>query len=628
MSNSSILNRILPYIASIVIGGILIGIAILPLFNNDENFVSQVSVGVVDSGCDKDRDYVKEYKTFTTIEFGYPTDELTVYDTYPPSGHGKYVCSIINNYSPKADLYSARIASSKEILTYEGLFAAITWLAEEIGVDIINLSLGSEPIYSDLLINVIEKYSEKVIFVASSGNTGNSNYNTFGLGDWPATLPSTIGVGAVESSNEIASYSAKGRSHFGQYVSEFADLGEYNGIHGTSFSTPVISGKIAYLLGLLHKRNIHPTVSEITTILAQTSDRWQSNNFDDIIGWGVPSFESDIGDYLKPKLIIHGKDDTDSLSRFSGEKWSINWKITSYGLSKSEVENFKFSGNATNSMINHSISIGEWGGLLTVSFNESTKPGLYELDISHPLGNGIKYSFNLLSEAKGRILFDHRFSINGYGHPYGEFFQLEKLIRENGYSVSHQLVDQEFLNLESYDSVFSPRFYQKINVHKLTFNRDIQDELTNSYIEYIENGGSFIAFLDIPENTFYEEDIPLFHEFKINYTGNEIAKNGHAITASNFSTNLLFKSVAGIQFIGGEVASLDNMVEDIGWYRQVISGPIATIYHYRSIGVTGSLGNGNFIVFGATNLISNEYLKNFTSMNMDRFITNYLSSLN
>ncbi|MHA2169551.1 MAG: S8/S53 family peptidase, partial [Candidatus Kariarchaeaceae archaeon] len=213
----------------------LIGAIVGPILDEQNVKSNPVSVGVVDSGCRYNMDYVADYQTFTNKTYGYPSNEVTTYDTRE---HGEYVCEIIHNYAPNANLYSARIADSSGILTFEGAFAAVKWLVEEKEVEIINLSIGSEPIFSEKLENALENYTDNVIFIAAAGNTGYTNFDSNGLGDWPASLPSTIGVGAVsEFATDIgADYTASGRTYFGPFVTEFADSGKYSTKSGTSIS--------------------------------------------------------------------------------------------------------------------------------------------------------------------------------------------------------------------------------------------------------------------------------------------------------------------------------------------------------------------------------------------------------
>ncbi|MHA2250112.1 MAG: S8 family peptidase [Candidatus Kariarchaeaceae archaeon] len=611
--------------------GLLILIILVPqvlpyLTRDDDPRSNQVIVGVVDSGCGQNENYVKEYQTFTNTTYGYPTNEITTYDAY---GHGFLVCEIIHNLSRESSIYSAKVANSDGILTYEGLFAAIKWLVEEINVDIINLSLGSEPMITELLQHGLDEYANQTIFVASSGNTGSSTYDSRGYGDWPASLPWTIGVGAVADENgQIgAYYSASGRTLIGSFIAEFADVGIYRGRSGTSFSTPFITGKIAQLLNQLRDEGIKVNTNEIIAILSKTTHGWGTNVFDEVIGWGIPDLGVDLDELLQPTIVINGYSEIDEHIRYSGEQWEVVWKINSYGMEPNDVINqVLFSGNATDSVIKTAIENFSWGSLLSISFNASSEKGRYVLNLNNDYGNSITYQFEVLPETKGRILLDHRFSINGFGHPYGEFNQLEKLLREQSFIVEHEHKDM-MIDLDQYVAIIVPRFYQKIDVQPLSFTREDLDDYTSSYIDYIQNGGSVMILTDQPMYTNYLEDMPLLTKLGANFTGIDISLSDRNVNVNNFSNSVVFDGVGNLPYLGGEVKGINQSVAELGWYREQIIGQTSVLQFYRSIGVEGELGLGSYIILGATNFVTNPYLTSLSGVGYERMILNFLDIL-
>ncbi|MHA2090723.1 MAG: S8 family peptidase [Candidatus Kariarchaeaceae archaeon] len=617
-----------PRFTEVIIVGLititLIGAIVEPIFDEQNMKSNPVSVGVVDSGCRYNMDYVVEYQTFTNKTYGYPSNEVTTYDT---RDHGEHVCDLIHNYAPNANLYSARIADSNGILTFEGVFAAVKWLVEEKEVEIINLSIGSEPIFSEKLENALDNYTDNVIFIAAAGNTGSTSFDSNGLGDWPASLPSTIGVGAVsEFATDVgADYTAQGRTYFGPFVTGFSDSGKYGTKSGTSMSTPVVTGKVAELLGKLKSLGYSINTNNLLTILTYTTASWETNTFDDTIGWGVPQINKDIKKLLVPGVVIYGQNELEKHARFVAEKWTVQWKISSFMVDKIKIEDFNILGNGSSFVINKSIQDDNWGGLLSITLNATT-PGMYEVSIGHTTGNTIAYKFFISGESIGKALLDHRFSINGYGHPYGEFTQMEMLLRDTGYEVNHALENGE-IDLTRYDLAIIPKFYQKITETPLQFTRDISPELTDNYIEYIEGGGSIMVFMDFAENVNYQIGIPLLEHLNVNYTGNSIGSRLRATSISNFTNSPIFDGVTEVQFAGGEVISNNASVLEIGWYRDAIQDPVSTIYIYRSIGVEGSLGNGRFVVIGSTSMITNELLRDYNGYQVDGLIINFILGL-
>ena len=70
------------------------------------------------------------------------------------------------------------------------------------GANIINMSLGG-PSYSSFNFETFKHFYEfsGVLLIAAAGNDGNSAYS------YPASYPSVVGVGAVDSGNQHASFS-------------------------------------------------------------------------------------------------------------------------------------------------------------------------------------------------------------------------------------------------------------------------------------------------------------------------------------------------------------------------------------------------------------------------------------
>lgn len=112
-------------------------------------------------------------------------------------------------------------------------------IVSKLDVDVINLSLGINTDNKELKKYVRYLTECGVIIVAASGNKNGLAAN------YPARLDEVISVGSIDKNGKISSFSSK------KYV-DFYALGEYEGIKGTSFSTPIVSGVI---LNLIDKNN-------------------------------------------------------------------------------------------------------------------------------------------------------------------------------------------------------------------------------------------------------------------------------------------------------------------------------------------------------------------------------------
>jgi subtilisin family serine protease len=138
----------------------------------------------------------------------------------------------------------------------EGLAYAIG-----MGVDVINLSLGS--LSSDAVIDSLLNTAESagVTVVAAAGNCGGANFVAQGCSFrgqmlYPATNKLTIAVAGTNLSDQRASFSSEGTMvdvaapatgaiRTTEYVSSNSDGGYTSSISGTSFASPIVAGTTA-----------------------------------------------------------------------------------------------------------------------------------------------------------------------------------------------------------------------------------------------------------------------------------------------------------------------------------------------------------------------------------------------
>ncbi len=211
---------------------------------------------------------------------------------------------------------------------------AIIYAADH-GVDIINCSWGFGPIWSiaseefdpggeAYLVQQAIEYAvgKGVIIIAAAGNSADHpffpNYATMGGGlDFPANLPETISVGAIDWNGERASYSSWANPAYGEVLDlvapgdmacstglinayaywvgdmiypESYPLGEdtYEATPGgTSFTAPLVSG----FAGLAYSRHYGLTYQEFREAIRQTAYQpagWPDPfaDYDDKYGYG------------------------------------------------------------------------------------------------------------------------------------------------------------------------------------------------------------------------------------------------------------------------------------------------------------------------------------------------------
>lgn len=174
------------------------------------------------------------------------------------NGHGTHVAGTVAaldnsigvlGVAPNVSLYAIKVLNSSGSGTYSAIVSGIEWATAN-NLDVINMSLGG-PSGSTALKQAVDKaYASSVVVVAAAGNSGTSgSSSTIG---YPAKYDSVIAVGAVNSSNQRASFSsvgpeldvvAPGVSIYSTYPSN-----TYATLNGTSMASPHVAGAAALIL--------------------------------------------------------------------------------------------------------------------------------------------------------------------------------------------------------------------------------------------------------------------------------------------------------------------------------------------------------------------------------------------
>lgn len=210
---------------------------------------------------------------------GFPFDssggDYLNWDNYPldEHGHGTYVSGIIgaqvNNISgiagvmPKGRIMNLRAFDPSGYGEEDDVAAAVLY-AVEAGVDVLNMSFGDNA-FSYILKDVVEyAYSQGVVMIASSGNSGSSAPH------YPSGYSQVICVGSSTQNNYVY-----GGSNYGSTLDLVAPglnilttslNGEYTNISGTSAAAPFVSAAAGLLLSM---DDFSP--DEIRQILKSTS---------------------------------------------------------------------------------------------------------------------------------------------------------------------------------------------------------------------------------------------------------------------------------------------------------------------------------------------------------------------
>ena len=182
--------------------------------------------------------------------------------------------------------------------------AAMEW-ADSIGVDVTSTSLGYltfDPPYPSYTwedmdgntarITIAADYAVSlgITVVNSAGNNGyNPSHNTLNA---PADGDSVITVGAVYSDGIATGFSSCGPTADGRIKPDLMAMGSnvyhattsgngYSFGDGTSYSCPLLAGACALIL------DAHPSLTPMEVLQLLRSTATQSNNPDNIYGWGI-----------------------------------------------------------------------------------------------------------------------------------------------------------------------------------------------------------------------------------------------------------------------------------------------------------------------------------------------------
>jgi len=245
-----------------------------------------IKVAVIDTGAPKHPDV----KVTEAIAFAGG-------DAFDERGHGSHTSGIIaangkiKGVAPEVDLYCLKVAEPKSRggLNTNAITKALEWCCDN-GIDVINMSLGGPTNDSEIEKACKACYDAGIAIICSAGNLGLD----FGV-MYPAHLPTTIAVAAVDVNKVRPGFSAVGKeldiAAAGVEVCSTWLDGKYALLSGTSMAAPHITGAVALLQAkALIRLGTKLTPDEVKKTLKIYAEDLGIKGPDDRYGCGVFSF--------------------------------------------------------------------------------------------------------------------------------------------------------------------------------------------------------------------------------------------------------------------------------------------------------------------------------------------------
>ncbi|KAL1808844.1 hypothetical protein DCAR_0728368 [Daucus carota subsp. sativus] len=227
---------------------------------------AKVKMAIFDTGIRADHPHFRNIKERTNW-----TNEDTLNDNL---GHGTFVAGVIAGeeaeclgFAPDAEIYAYRVFTDAQV-SYTSWFLDAFNYAIATNMDVLNLSIGG-PDYLDIpfVEKVWELTANNIIMVSAIGNDG----PLYGTLNNPADQSDVIGVGGIDYSDHIASFSSRGMSTweiphgYGRVKPDVVAYGREimgskistgcKSLSGTSVASPVVAGVVCLLVSVIPENN-------------------------------------------------------------------------------------------------------------------------------------------------------------------------------------------------------------------------------------------------------------------------------------------------------------------------------------------------------------------------------------
>lgn len=274
-------------------------------------YTRKVTVAIVDTGINTSNKMFKG-RTISSQSYNFFNGNKNVKDVF---GHGTHVSGIIADATPaNVSLLVLRVADSKGESSMLTIKIALQYAIAKKS-DVINLSMGFIDANADLynyLDTTIDKAYEKGIPISCAAG----NQETGGIDVkycYPANYSKTIAVSAIDSTQQLAYYSNRGKGidftapGTGIISADYKGTSTLRMMSGTSMAAPHITAAIAYLKMMQPNLSVKGVYRELKLYCKDLGVKGKDKYY----GWGCPIltnlFKRGISNkkyivILKPKL--------------------------------------------------------------------------------------------------------------------------------------------------------------------------------------------------------------------------------------------------------------------------------------------------------------------------------------
>jgi major intracellular serine protease len=179
-------------------------------------------------------------------------------------GHGTHVAGIIAarqdtrgiiGIAPDCRLLVGKVLDDDGSGATDAIVAGIHWACIA-GADILSLSFGSPRLDEQIAAALDQAVRQGKFILCAAGNDGRDDSINY-----PARLPTSVAVGAVDRHGQLAAFSSRGDELDicapGEHILSTWKQGGYARLSGTSMATPFVSGVVALMLAA-HRQHAAP----------------------------------------------------------------------------------------------------------------------------------------------------------------------------------------------------------------------------------------------------------------------------------------------------------------------------------------------------------------------------------